>query len=124
MIISVVSKEKFMEALLNDRLANWDYDMAEAIYNHYSCLPSRNGSEYPEDFVFDEMTPCEVRRDWRKFTELEARTLFSIDSGTRTSEGIRSYASVERVYVINWGRTECMGDPIYLVKMDHVPFRG
>jgi hypothetical protein len=61
---------------INDLLADWTYNEAEALVNFYEELEDQQG----EAIEFDRVA---IRCDWTKATEEEAREMYDIEGDVR-----------------------------------------
>lgn len=94
-----VWESKFVEILLDDRLANWTEDEAIVLFDYYNSqwrwdiFDFRN---YDETWLKYEKR-CEIRAEWNKFNEYEIRYFFCLNDDSSIEYELSTKPVVETV---------------------------
>ena len=75
-MITTLSTNQAIHALLADDTAGWTYNEAEALVNYYEDLEYEQG-------VPKELDLAEFRSDWTRATEEEVRGMYDIEGDVR-----------------------------------------
>ena len=75
-MITTLSTNQAIHALLADDTAEWTYNEAESLVNYYEELEDEQG-------VAKELDLAEIRSDWTRATEEEVRGMYSIEGDVK-----------------------------------------
>jgi hypothetical protein len=85
-MITTLSTNDIIDALLSDEYANWDYDTAKALAHFYEDLEDSTGEPIELDVVA-------IRCEWSEASKEEVRSNYNIDDGVDVIEYLNDHTT-------------------------------
>ena len=89
MIVREIYESEWIDHLLDDELAGWSYEGAQALYDYYWTIAIKDFKPFILDLDF-------LRSEWSEYLEEDARNRFGIEHEI-TEIGLNMHPRVEEV---------------------------
>jgi len=89
MIVREIYESEWIDNLLDDELAGWSYEGAQALYDYYWTIAIKDGKPFLLELDF-------LRSEWSEYLEEDARNRFGIEHEI-TEIGLNMHPRVEEV---------------------------